>query len=321
MNKIRNIALVGAGKMSQGIATVCVRAGFNVAMVDLSEAILERALQGVKSNLAFMRSNGLITESDAQAAILKLKVSTDLEAMLTQADFVIESVSEDVDLKKTIFRHMDTFCPKHAILSTNTSSIRNSDLAQVTGRPHSVIGFHFVDPAYIIPVIEIIRGEHTSDDVINTSRLLATQLGKIPVVCREVPGFLINRLQMSLLAEAVALLEEGAASLEDIDNAMQFAVGIRYPFSGPFRANDLYGNKTTTLSVFEYLHRETGQEKFRPSELLREKVTRGELGLLTGKGWFDYSDQSVTATKQQRDERLVKMLQFLQAEGVLNTEI
>ena len=317
MNEIQNVVTVGAGKMPRGIAPVCAHAGYNVTMVDLKEEVLQEAVDVVKSTLDFLVDNQFVTEQEAKSALSRISGSTDIDKTLKDADFVIESVPENLALKKQVFHQMDKVCREHAILSTNTSSLRISDIADATTRPHNVMGFHWVNPPYLIPVIEIIRGQKTSESTVNKAKDLAIKMDKIPVVCRDVPGFLINRLQLSLVGEAISLLEEGAASVEDIDNAMRLGIGIRYALWGPLKCSDFFGNKRQALTIFEYLKKETGSDRFCPSNLLRQKVELGELGLVSGKGWYDFTKQSPSAVIRERDEQLAKIVKFLRDEGLL----
>lgn len=316
MNQIKKIVVVGAGVMGRGIAQVCGAGGYEVWLVDLEEGILQKAFQTIKSNLDWMAKNGLTTKQEAQSAFLRVKGSLNLEETAREADCVIESVPEDTALKKEIFHYLDQACGQHTLLLTNTSSLRISELAGVTTRPDKVAGFHWINPPYIVPVVELIAGEKTSDSTVNKIKKLSLKLGKIPVVCKDVPGFIVNRLQMALLNEAISLLEQGVAKAEDIDNAFRLGIGMRLPLWGPLRINDLVGNKKTTLALLEYLHKETGNEKFRAPALLREKVDRGELGLMSGKGWYDFSKETPDDVIQKRDKLIAEMAKFLKKQGL-----
>jgi 3-hydroxybutyryl-CoA dehydrogenase len=234
-----------------------------------------------------------------------------MEEALHDVDWVAESVPEVLDLKKDVFRRMDNVCPDETILTTNTSTLSISEIAAVTTRPDKVIGFHWVNPAHLVPLVEIIPSAKTSASTLATAKEAAVILGKIPMVCKEIPGFIVNRLQFALLGEAISLLEQGVASAEDIDNAARIIFGLRTPFWGPLRNNDIFGNKKTTLAAFEYLFKETKNEKFRPSDLLREKVNKGELGIISGKGWYDYTGESLDELAVKRDRNLIKMIKFM----------
>lgn len=315
---IKNITVVGAGRMGRGIAAVYARRGYNVTMHDLEEGILEQARQGVRSILGFLLEKELITEDEVDSSMSRIRSTLNLEEAMEAADLVNESIQEVMGLKKELFSRMDKLCGKKTILATNTSSLSNSELAAATSRPDRVVGIHWVYPPYIIPAVEVIVGKQTSDLTLSTAKDLVIKLGKVPIVCKDVPGFVINRMQQALFNEAGCLLEQGVATAEDIDNAARMVMGLRFPFWGPLRVEDITAPATTVLTVQEYLYKVTGSDKFRPTKLLREKVRKGELGLVSGKGYYDYSKEPPGAIAREMDNMLIEILRFLAKLGYAN---
>jgi 3-hydroxybutyryl-CoA dehydrogenase len=308
---IRNVTIVGVGWMGRGIAQVCAQGGCDVVIHDLEEGILEQAREEIRSRLDFVTEKALITEDEAESAMSRIRSTVNLNDAMKVAGLVIEAVPEVLDTKKEVFSRMDRLCREQTILATNTSTLSISAISDATSRPDRVVGMHWFYPAYIMPPVEIIRGAQTSDLTVGVAKDFLLKLGKIPVVCKEVPGFLINRLQMALSNEATCLLEQGVATAEDIDNAARMSMGLRLPFWGPLKSEDLGVRKDMLLRGYEYIYKQTGSDKFRPTELLKEKVRKGELGLVSGKGYYDYTKESPDALARERDEMMIKQLKFL----------
>ncbi len=313
--EIKRAVVVGGGVMGAGIALVCART-LPVDLVDVSQGALDAALTRLRSYVSAVVENGLWTETEGQEALGRINRTTDLAGALKNASLVMEAVPEDLAMKKDLFRQMDSLAPSETVLATNTSSFRITDIGSATGRPANVIGIHWINPPYIMPIVEIVRGDNTSQDTVDLAAGLIKRLGWVPVVCKDVPGFIINRFQHAIVNMALMLLDEEVASVEDIDTACRLSFCLRLPMYGPLKSHDLAVNKKTSLATQEYIYKETGHPIFKPSHLLREKVEAGELGILTGKGWYDYSGQSLEELQKTRDQQIIKMLRFLESIGL-----
>jgi 3-hydroxybutyryl-CoA dehydrogenase len=305
---IRQIAVIGAGLMGHAIAQACAQAGVRVCLTDVDGRVLDAALTRIDQNLSGLVRNGFFAARQASAARGRVKAVKGLSAALDGAELVQEAIPEDPALKKRLFAQLDTLCPDDGvILATNTSSIRISEIAAATRSPRRVVGIHWVSPAYLVPVIEVVRGKATSEAVLRRAAQYVRRLGKVPVVCRDIPGFVINRVQMALLNEAMELVEKGIASAEDVDNAIRLAVGSRLALFGPLKLNDLFVTKRTTLATMRYIHAKTGHPKFRPPRLLKRMVATGQDGVFSGQGFFGYGRTPRQRILRERDRALVLM--------------
>jgi len=281
---IDRIAVVGGGTMGNGIAHVAAQHGKAVRLLDVSAEVLERATATIAKNLDRQIKKGTLDES-AKADILgRIETGTDLAEGAADADLVVEAVPERIELKHAIFRALDTGAPEGAILATNTSSISITEIAAATGRPDKVIGMHFMNPVPVMQLVEVIRGLATSDETTATVFALAEELGKTPVEVNDFPGFVSNRVLMPMINEAVTALMEGVAAPEAIDTVMK--LGMNHPM-GPLALADLIG-LDTCLNILEVLHRELGDDRYRPSPLLRKYVAAGWLGRKSGRGFHTY---------------------------------
>jgi 3-hydroxybutyryl-CoA dehydrogenase len=280
---IERVGVVGAGQMGRGIAQVAAAAGVQVVLVDAEAALAEKGRATLVGQLDKLVEKGKLAaaERDAQAARIS---AGDGMAALGNVDFVIEAASEQLEVKKRLFAAMDAACRPGVILATNTSSIGITGLGAETRRPDRVIGMHFMNPVPLMKLCELIRGLATSDETFATTRALAERFGKETVVSRDVPGFIVNRVLMPLINEAVFALAEGLASAEDIDKAIR--LGLNHP-QGPLALADLIG-LDTTLAILEVLHKELGDPKYRPCPLLRQYVAARWLGRKTGRGFYQY---------------------------------
>ena len=281
---IKKVAVIGAGIMGTGIAQVCAQAGYEVGLRDIEDEFVERSISTIKSSLGKLVQKGKISQSDADAIIGRIKGTTDLKEAASDADLVIEAVVENMDVKKQVFKELDEICPEHTILASNTSSLSITEMAAATKRPEKVVGMHFFNPVPVMRLVEIVRGLTTSDETVEVARAFAEKLGKTPVVCKDSPGFIANRIALPALNEAMFALMEGVASKEDIDTAMK--LGYNWPM-GPLELADLVG-LDTLLAIFEVFYNEFGDPKYRPCPLLREMVRAGYLGRKTGKGFYEY---------------------------------
>lgn len=283
MREIRRVAVVGAGTMGNGIAHVFAAAEYDVVLIDLERARLEAALQTIGANLERQVRKGTIDDAAREATLARIETATALSAA-AEARLVVEAVSEDLALKARIFRELDEVTPTDAVLASNTSSISITALAGATRRPEQVIGMHFMNPVPVMKLIEVIRGLQTSDETTSLVLALAERLGKTPVEANDFPGFVSNRVLMPMINEAVFCLQEGVAEAEAIDTVMK--LGMNHPM-GPLALADLIG-LDTCLAILEVLHRDLGDDKYRPCPLLRNYVAAGWLGRKTGRGFYRY---------------------------------
>jgi 3-hydroxybutyryl-CoA dehydrogenase len=275
--------VVGAGQMGSGIAQVAAQRGFEVVLADASEDLATRARDRIAQALAKLVDKGKIAAPERDAALGRIRCAGAVEAF-EGAGIVVEAVSENEDLKREIFRRLDQATPRSCILASNTSSISITRLASATSRPAQVVGMHFMNPVPLMQLVEVIRGAATSDETTRQVIALAEAMGKTVVTSRDFPGFIVNRVLMPLINEAIFALHEGVAKAEDIDLAMK--LGTNHPM-GPLALADLIG-LDTTLAILEVLHRGLGDPKYRPCPLLVQYVDAGWLGRKTGRGFYAY---------------------------------
>jgi 3-hydroxybutyryl-CoA dehydrogenase len=282
---IHNVTVIGAGTMGNGIAHVFAQFGFNVTLVDVSAAQLEKAVQTIGKNLDRQVSKGTLAETQKQETLERLSTATDLAAGVSKADLVVEAATENIDLKLKIFAQADAAAPTGAILATNTSSISITRIASVTKRPEAVIGMHFMNPVPVMKLVEIINGYATSLQTTDAIVELSRQLGKLPCVVNDYPGFIANRILMPMINEAIFSLYEGVAGVESIDTVMK--TGMAHPM-GPLQLADFIG-LDVCLSILQVLQEGFGNPRYAPCPLLVNMVTAGKLGVKTGEGFYRYT--------------------------------
>lgn len=281
---IRKIMVVGAGQMGSGIAQVFAASGYDVVLNDINAAALEKGLGIITKNLARQVDKGRLTEEEKSTTVSRIRTSMTLEDAET-VDLVVEAAVENMAVKSELFEKLDGIAPRETILASNTSSLPITEIAAATSRPDKVIGMHFMNPVPVMPLVEVIRGLATSDDVFETIKEAAVSLGKTAVEVNDAPGFVSNRILMPMINEAVYTLYEGVASVRDIDQVM--TLGMNHPM-GPLTLADFIG-LDTCLYIMETLHDGFGDDKYRPCPLLRKYVKAGWLGRKTGKGFYTYN--------------------------------
>ncbi|MCX8116495.1 MAG: 3-hydroxybutyryl-CoA dehydrogenase [Desulfobacterota bacterium] len=282
---MKKICVLGAGLMGSGIAQVCAEAGFEVSMRDIEARFVQKGLEQIRKNLERAQSKGKMTTGQAEALLSRINGTLDLVEAVKRAEVVIEAVVENMDLKKEVYKELDQLCAQETILASNTSGLSITEIASVTRRPEKVIGMHFFNPVPAMKLVEIIKGQATSEETYQVIKSLAERLGKTPILVNEAPGFVVNRIFVPMINEAIFVLQEGIASAEDIDRAM--VLGVNHPM-GPLALADLIG-LDTLLMVQENLYQELGDSKYRPCPLLRKMVRAGLLGRKTGRGFYNYT--------------------------------
>lgn len=307
VDQIKRVGVVGAGLMGHGIAQAYAQEGYLVTITDSSASALAGAKNRIKANLETLAREGLFQQNEVEQALERITVTEGLEKTVHDADFVTEAIFENLEMKQELFHEMEKFCSSESILASNTSSFPMTQISAMMTKPERAIVTHWMNPPYLVPLVEVVPGERTSEETYTTAYELLSKIKKVPVrVQKEIIGFLINRIQTAMNREVYYLLEIGAASAEDIDRAVVTSLGFRLATLGPLLIRDLAG-LDVTYKVDEILLGEISSAKS-ASKMLKDAVSRGELGAKTGKGFFKYTPESLEEIIQQRDRQFIRRL-------------
>jgi 3-hydroxyacyl-CoA dehydrogenase len=307
LEDVRNVSIIGAGLMGHGIAQVFAQAGYDVYLRDIKQEFLTNAVNRMRENLQKLSAAGLIRAEQIDVAMSHVKTTLDLKEALAQSDFVIEAATENMDLKKEIFREADALSPDRAILATNTSGLPIAEISAATHRPSKIIGTHFWNPPYLLRAVEVVRTIGTADETVQLTCDLLKKAGKKPVVVKkDIPGQVGIRILYAMLREAMSLVENGVASPEDIDTVVKEALGTRLPVVGVLELADLSG-VDLVLMVSKRLFKDLNSDP-QPSEFLENMVAEGRTGIKSSKGFYDWTSDSIAATIRKRDQHLLKIL-------------
>jgi 3-hydroxybutyryl-CoA dehydrogenase len=314
MEEIHTVLVVGAGVMGHGFAQVFALNGIDVFLVDQNQELLERAQGWIRENLEFMVELDLLQTPGVEAALSRIRFTPDLDGSAEKADYVLEAITEDLELKQNLFKQLGLLTGPDVILATNTSSYDINELANVTRNPQRVLGTHWFHPPPITPAVEIIPADATSQETIDQAIGLMERIGKFPTMCKSAPGFVANRIQLAMAAEALAIVQEGLASPEEVDRIVKSSFGFRLSAFGPFEITDQAG-LDTYRAIFEYLYDKLGREQFKPPRILSDLIDQGRLGLKSEKGFYNHEDGAAEALKRKRDSRLYARLKIFRDEN------
>ena len=303
MEDIQRVLVIGAGTMGHGFAQVFALNGLDVSLVDETDELLSRARGWIKDNLEFMVELGELESPQAAPTLDRIQFRTDLDQAAGSSEYVLEAVSENLELKKTLFQKLGETTSPETILATNTSSYDINEFCSVTKHPERVIGTHWFHPPPITPCVEIIPGDKTSQETIERASDFMKRMGKFPTPCKSAPGFVANRIQLAMAAEAFAIVEEGLATPQEVDRIVKSSFGFRLSAYGPFEICDQAG-VDVYRSIFYYLQDKLNRDQFTPPRLLDELVEQGRIGLKSRKGFYDYEEGAAESLKKERDRKL-----------------
>ena len=308
--RIGKVGVVGVGIMGSGIALACAKGGHDVNIWDIQEGATKKALANIRSAFDTLVETNIVTKENADSSLERITPTEQMAQAVGDTQLVFEVVPERIDLKKQVLKKLDAACQDQTILASNTSTFEIGVLASATKRPDKVIGTHWMNPPYLLPLVEVIPSARTSSDTRDSVRDFLSSVGKHPILCKDSPGFLVNRMHSALLVEAISIVEKGIATMEDVDMAWTQHLGPRYCVVGPFQLMDSFG-LDTEHSQYSYLQKTVKDNKFKPPRLLKTKIRNGQLGLKTGKGFYDYSGRDTQSIIKERDKRFIQLLRFL----------
>lgn len=303
---INNVVIIGAGLMGSGIGLIFASKGYNVTLYDKQESALDKAIDSIRDNLNLMAKNGIGSLEETEKAIKNITTTNDINKAVSNAEIVIESVYENMELKQNIFYELDSLCPKDTILASNTSVMSITEIAQKCKFKERILGTHFWNPPFLIPLVEVVKTEDTSEEVMDITMELLKLVGKRPVrVNKDVPGFLANRLQHALWREAISIVENGIADAKTVDESIKYGFGLRLPILGPLENVDMVGTDLT-LAIHDYIFKDLDNST-EASPILKEKVNNGELGFKTGSGFQKWSNEDIEKSKTRLLEYLLEV--------------
>jgi 3-hydroxybutyryl-CoA dehydrogenase len=306
-DRINTVAVIGAGFIGPGIAQIFATRGYRVYLEDIRQQALSQAIELMRANLQGLADAGVIERTEIEPVLHNVHVTPDFREAVQPAQLVIEAVNENLELKQNIFADLDSFCPPETILCTNTSVISVSQIASKAFHRDRIVGTHFWNPPYLIPLVEVVKGNDTSDETMTATFDFLKKVGKHPVRClKDVPGFIANRLQHALWREAISIVENGIADAKTVDEAIKSGFAIRLPVLGPLENADMVG-LDLTLSIHEYVLGSL-EDSHEPSKLLKEKVRNGELGFKSGKGFFDWTAEEIQLSRERLSRHLIEYL-------------
>lgn len=309
LEEVKNVSVVGAGLMGYGIGLSFALGGYSVVLTDINTSIIDNALNCIKVALDEFEGSGLITREVVEKTLSRISTTTDLGKGVRDADFVVEAVSEDTEVKRRLFSQLGSLCPQRTIIASNTSSLLLSDFSAGAGREDRVVITHWFNPPHIVPVVEVVRGSETSDETFDLTYTLLKKIRKVPVrVLKEIPGFLVNRIQAAMVREVWSLWEQGVASPEDIDLAVKGSFGFRLARIGPLLTADL-GGLDLWYKAAGNLYKVI-ENSSTPPLLIKNKVEAGELGMKSGKGFFDYKQEEWGEIVRKRDKEFLQLLKL-----------
>ena len=313
VENVERVLVVGAGIMGHGFAQVFALNNLKVSLVDRTDELLEQARGWIRKNLEYMVELGELQRPQVESTLKLIQLDTDLPMRAKGVDYVLEAVSEDLELKKTVFRQLDEAAPREAVLATNTSSFDINEFSRVTRYPERVIGTHWFHPPQITPCVEIIPADTTSQKTVDFTIAFMERIGKFPTLCKSAPGFIGNRIQFAMAAEALAIVEEGLATPQEVDRIVKSSFGFRLSAYGPFEICDQAG-LDTYQAVFRYLYGKFNREQFKPPRLLDTLVAQGRFGLKRQNGFYEYGGDAAESLRRERDRKLYARLRLFQDE-------
>lgn len=301
---IKKIAVLGTGTMGHGVAEVCAQAGFQVNMYGRSDESLRRGFTNIKKDLSILVSNNEISNEESNKILARINGIKDLEEACKNVQLVVECLAEKIDLKQRVFKKLDSICAEEVILTSSTSGLNPSDIAEKTTHPERVLVAHFWNPSQLIPLVEIVPGNMTSKEVVEKTVEWVKQVGKKPVkMNKECPGFIGNRLQLALLREALYIVEQGYADADEVDKVVEYSFGRRLPLTGPLKSADL-GGLDVFYNISSYLYKDLCNST-KPSRLLKQKVEEGKLGAKKGSGIYNWTNDKIDEIQNERQELLI----------------
>jgi 3-hydroxybutyryl-CoA dehydrogenase len=305
IENIKNISVIGAGMMGHGIAQIFASRSYHVTLIDVRQDLLSKAIENIRSNLTLMVERGIGKRGEIEPTLQRIETTLDWKEVTSRAQFVVEAVSENLELKQKIFHDLDSLCPSETILATNTSVISITEIAKKAQNRKRILGTHFWNPPYLVPLVEVIRGEETSSEAVEMTCGLLKRVGKHPVrVKKDVPGFVGNRLQHALWREAISIVDKGIADPETVDEVIKKGFGLRLPALGPLENADMVG-LDLTMAIHDYILKYLDSSP-EPAPILREKVRKGELGFKTGQGFRKWSADEVKRSRANLLEYLLR---------------